>query len=314
MNRRISCLQFIDIFLSLLKSGMNENQAMECFAIQQNTEYIWKMYSEHFNKTFSFSEAFYKTISSMKNSKIKKYKSYFYLSEKTGTLKPLLSFIKEELKENEENRKEFSIIMLYPLFIILLSIFLSILLIFWGLPIIGSFPGISVSHIKNSILFANILVLILFGLFLLIARCFLHKNDFQKSYFRTMNFLCISGIDVQEALEICFSMSFKGRKDKECVLRILSDVRKGKSFYESSAGINRFDLYTLSWIQAGMQTGQIKETLEKAYIHYSEKSKAISKVVMQIMEPAVILITGVYLFILIINCILPVLTSVGGFL
>lgn len=314
MSKRINCLHFIEIYLSLLKSGMNENQAMECFAIQKETEHIWKLYADYFNKSFSFSDAFYKTLQSMKKTHIKEYKSYFYLSEKTGSLKTVLSFIKEELKETSDNKKEFFIVMLYPVFIILLSVFLSLALIFYGLPIISSFPGISVAHIKSSIIYSNFLVIFLLGLFLLVSSYFLHKNDFQKKYFRTMNFLCSSGIDVQEALEICFQMSFKRRKDKECVLKLLSDVRKGRSFYESSVGINRFDLYTLSWIQAGMQTGQIKEILEKSYIHYSEKNKEVAKVVMRILEPAIILITGIYLFSLIMNCVLPVLTSIGGFL
>ena len=101
-------------------------------------------------------------------------------------------------------------------------------------------------------------------------------------------------------------------KERKDVSVILDGIRNGEFLYTSCQKVRRFDIYTQAWLTIAQDNGRITESFEKIYSHYNLARKSSRNVLLKIIEPVVLLAAGIYIVILIVNCIVPIFLTLGS--
>lgn len=304
---RINFRQFLDLFLSMLESSLKLPVVLKSLKEDSSTSFYASKILIEMEKNNSFSHALCTVCK-----EIKSYESMLQMAEETGDIVPVLKNITSDLKEKNENIKNFVITALYPAFIILLALGLSFILYFIGVPYIAEISEISQEELKGGIIKANVWLVISVLLLFVFIKWKMETNDFQYRFFRNLYYLVLNSVGIEAALQFMIKTNGFSLKEKKTVMQVLDGIRKGEELNLICKKIQKFDVFTLTWLSASKNTGNVQKSFHKIFEYYNDKRKENKEIVMRFVEPAVFLISGVYILILIIYCIVPIFLNLGS--
>jgi len=96
--------------------------------------------------------------------------------------------------------------------------------------------------------------------------------------------------------------------------KIKKDIVSGVSFSEAFARTKRFSPYVLGWLSIADINGNLNEISGNIRDHYLQKESKIREIAAKLIEPAVIVLVGIYVLIIMATVILPILSYSGGIL
>jgi type II secretory pathway component PulF len=96
------------------------------------------------------------------------------------------------------------------------------------------------------------------------------------------------------------------------LLTIKKDIASGITFSDAFAKIKRFSPYILGWLSVADTYGNIAEVCGNIREYYERKDNKKRDVAAKLIEPAIIVLVGIYLLIIMVTVILPILTFTGG--
>ncbi|MCL2139949.1 MAG: type II secretion system F family protein, partial [Treponema sp.] len=129
--------------------------------------------------------------------------------------------------------------------------------------------------------------------------------------FYLLSFLLRSNITLIEALSHCI-VSLARSKFGAALLNVKKDIASGIQFSAAFSKIKRFSPYVLGWLSvAGMQ-GNLSDICSSIRDYYEKKDNKTRDIAAKLIEPAVIVLTGLYILIIMVTVILPILTFAGG--
>jgi len=122
---------------------------------------------------------------------------------------------------------------------------------------------------------------------------------------RTLSILAASGVQVLEALDIA-SQVVTNRPMRLAVNRAAAQVREGSNLSSSLEKTGYFPPMLLHLIASGEASGQLDTMLEKAATHQERELNSVMAVFLGLFEPAVILIMGGVVLMIVLGILLPI--------
>ena len=235
-------------------------------------------------------------------------------AELTGNIKDVLERIAGDLRRRQLAKENVINILIYPSIIVLIAIAGTIAIIVKGMPLFISGGLISVgvlSDAKAGIGIAG-MVLLLGGstLFTIYFRIFNNdSNEFRIFYL--LDFLLQSNVTLIEALSYCIT-SMARTKYGKALVSIKKDITSGVPFSEAFARISYFPPYVTGWLSVAGTNGETSEICGNIKNYYSRRDCRNREIAAKLIEPAVIVLTGIYVLIIMLTVILPILTYAGG--
>ncbi len=131
-------------------------------------------------------------------------------------------------------------------------------------------------------------------------------RGFNTSQFaRTLSILAASGVPVLEALDIS-SLVITNRPMRNAVKTAASQVREGSTLSSALERTGYFPPMLLHLIASGETSGQLDSMLEKAATHQERELNAVMAIFLGLFEPAVILIMGGVVLMIVLGILMPI--------
>lgn len=146
------------------------------------------------------------------------------------------------------------------------------------------------------------------------------KIDFSFSFFgvspkeklfftRNLRIMLISGVSIPQALDTLSSVS-KNKKFKEALLKVRTEIIKGKSFSEAIKDFpDIFSELFINMIKAGEEAGTIDKSLESLTRQIEREVELKSKIISAMIYPAVIISAMVVIGMLMLVIVIPSLAA-----
>ena len=242
------------------------------------------------------------------------YLSLITAAELTGNIESVLERIVNDLRKKQKAKETVLNILIYPSIVILLAVFGSVLIIVWGIPHFVSGGLLSADVVSDAItgIFMAGTVLLIGGIMVFAVYFRLFYNDSPEfRIFYTLDFLLHSNINLLEALSHCI-LSAGQTKYGSALVNIKKDIASGISFSAAFAKAKYFSPYVLGWLSVAGTSGSFGEICCGIKDYYAGKDTRTREIAARLIEPAVIMLTGFYILIIMATVVLPILTSIGG--
>lgn len=270
------------------------------------------------------------------------YVSLVKIGEKTGNIHAVLKKLSEYLNQKKVIKDKIKSSLSYPLIVFATAIIVILIIMFFVFPKLESvfevisdgnkdFEEIS-GRIRLSSSFVSIFVLLVFvfslSLFLLYkksysAKCLLDKLCFKIPFLNkytamictydfafSMKLLCSSGIQIVGALEESKDV-VKNEYYKSQIDLVKDSVAEGNGFSQSLADKEVFPKYLKTWMGIGETIGNVSNVFDQVYQYYTMRTDYILKQVAGNAESVFILITGIVIFALVCQFVLPIFNVLG---
>ena len=318
MKRATAALRFSELLLALLKGKTGLLDALSILAregiekpVRENAFSLLKL----MKKGKGLSESL-RIIGEEKVFFEPLYITLIEAAELTGSIETVLGRIASDLQRKQRAKENLMNILIYPATIVFLAIAGTIGIILKGMPLFISAGLLSVTIVeaaKTGIGLAA-LVLLLGGGFLFYVYFRIFNDDSPESrIFYLLDFLMKGNITLTDALSQCI-VSLGHTKYGSALVKIKKDIVSGVSFSEAFKKTRCFSAYVLGWLSIADINGNLNEISGSIRDYYLQKESRIREAAAKLIEPAVIVLVGSYVLIIMVTVILPILSYAGGIL
>ena len=245
-------------------------------------------------------------------------------AELTGSIETALARVAGDLKRKQNAVDNLAKILIYPSIIACLAIAGTVVILKKALPLFISEGLLSdevLSGAKSGVLLAA--AVLFTGACALFAVYFRIYNSDSPEFriFYLMDLLLRSNVSLLETLSHCV-MSLANTKLGGALLAAKKDIASGvafsaaftAAFASASAGVKRFPPYVTGWLSVADLHGNLTEICACIKDYYEQKEERNRELAARLIEPAVIVLTGIYLLIIMMTVLLPLFTHTGGIL
>jgi type II secretory pathway component PulF len=318
MNRETATLHFSEMFLSLLKGKTSLIDALRILSregIESPVKDCAASLLSIMKKGKTLSESFH-LIESCKVSFDSLYLSLITAAEATGNIDEVLEHIVYDLQRKQRAKENVQNIIIYPILVISIAIAGTVIIIAKGFPLFVERDLLSPNVLSDAtagIVMAGI-VLLTGGSFLFIIyyRIFYHDSP-EYTIFYILDFMLRSNFTLPQTLSYCI-MSMKNTKYGKSLVMVKKDIASGVPFSVAFERIRCFTSYVSGWLSVADANGNIIEICGNIKAYYEQKDTKRRTVAAKLIEPAIIVLTGVYILIIMLTVVLPILTYAGAIL
>jgi type IV pilus assembly protein PilC len=132
------------------------------------------------------------------------------------------------------------------------------------------------------------------------------KQAFVVRFCRTMGTLLTGGVPVLEIFGILTDMTTND-VTRSAIAQTRERIVEGSGIAESMAGSQFFPNMVIKMVQSGEKSGSLPEVLDRTADYYEEQVDATVAILVSLLEPAMIMIFGVIVFITVLALYLPVI-------
>lgn len=244
------------------------------------------------------------------------YLSLIAASELTGNIEAVLERIVVDMQRKKRTKENAINILIYPSIVVFLALAGTIALIVKGMPFLISGGLLSASVVTDAKIGIGIAgtVLLAGGAALFITYFKIFNYDLPEfRIFYLLDFLLKSNITLIEALSHCIVNMAKS-KYGAALLNIKKDIVAGINFSAAFARTAYFPAYVLGWLSVADKHGNLDEICGNIKNYYERKDEKRRDAAAKLLEPAIIVLIGLYVLIIMLNVVLPILSYAGGIL
>ncbi|MDR1803608.1 MAG: type II secretion system F family protein [Treponema sp.] len=235
-------------------------------------------------------------------------------AELAGSLETVLERVISDLRRLQAARDNAVNVLIYPAIIVLLAVAGTIALIVKGMPLLISDGFLSAGVVQDAKTGIGIAALVLLSgggaLFVVYYRIFYRETP-EFRIFYLLDFLLHSNVALPEALSHCV-VSMEGTKFSKALIAIKKDIAQGVSFSSAFGRIKQFSPYVRGWLSVAASRGSLNEVTGSIRDYFDNRDSKTRETAARLMEPAVIVLTGSYVLIIMVTVVLPILTFTGG--
>ena len=122
---------------------------------------------------------------------------------------------------------------------------------------------------------------------------------------QTLSILLKGGVDLPEALQVCQAITQNGAI-KNALANSCEAIVQGQPLYESMEATGIFPAELNRMIRVGEETGELKTTMDRIADYYLKKFTRKTKMLMTILEPAVLIVVGVMVLLVLFAVMQPI--------
>ena len=326
---------FIDDLQSLiflLDSGIPIDEAIRTMIKGSSDVSRKNFWTEVFNNLkngFSFSDSLEKVMSNTNLLSLLPFLTFIKISERKGDLLEGLRVFKEFIQERESIKKEILSKLSYPIFLLLSSYFVLLILFAFVIPNFCSVfeEGTAPFYLKV-MLNLGLVIKHYFLVFLIIpvvlAAIFVKVPVLKRiissvPYFRGIidslflyNFFYIAYSGLKSGLKIDSILSFMEKSDifvnqKKIIQKLIRELKEGKSLARSMAEIPVFPPEVVPVISAAEESNNLVEAFRSMYQRYRELAREKVSKIVGFVEPASLLIIGTIIGLVVFSIISSIL-------
>jgi len=327
---------------SLLKSGLSLQNSLEiCSEITANkhNKELCKSIFQKVNNGYSLSESLndYKSIFS------NLYISLVKIGETIGTLDDVFEKLSKYLKSKKQIHEKILQALIYPFVVLIAVVFVILVTVLFVYPRIESVfevftensqeVALKINSLKSGLMIFCFIFLVLILSITLISILYKISSRFRLlfdslvlklpvlgNYIKTietndfsfaMKILCSSYIPFSESLLKAKDV-VKNRSYRKALKDVHDRIVTGADIATAFENENIFPAYLITWINLAQNTGRIDDVFSQIYEYYNTESENISSRIVVTIEPALILLTGLFVFLLVINFVLPIFNLLGA--
>ena len=294
--------------LELLESEIPLKNSLEVLSAENSINMNVKKMSteilEKLSEGFSFSSALNLSSFSIKE----RYLTLISASESGGSLIQALKFIKEIFTQKKELEERIKSVSLYPSLVVSIALAATFVLL----------------HFRNEFLVSVTENELYFGVFTAIAVLFagigavalyikkaMGENVLYSVFF-ALSFLSEAGFDFSNCLDIAIMYSVQDKEINKALLNVKTKIQEGEGLGEAFSHFKIFPKDIVARLSLAEIHGNIDKVTKGIAKSIEKKDVAKRNQCMQLIEPLLILCTGLYILILVETIVLPFLTSFGG--
>jgi len=316
MKRITTTLHFTELLLALIKGNTSLIDSLHILA-REGIERSVKDYASALLLFMKKGRGFSESLRLIQDGKV--YFSPIYITliaaaELTGTIDNVLERIAGDLRRRKQADENAFNILIYPSIIILIAITGTVILIVKGMPIFiagGFLTGEILTNATNGIILAGVVLLsggaVLF--FAYFRMFYLDSPEF--SVFYMLDLLLKNNLSLPDALTQCIT-AMNSTKYGNALIVIKKEITSGIPFSRAFNTFPGLSSYVTGWLAVADMHGNASEICGYIKDYYMQHDTRKREIFTRLIEPAVIVLTGIYLLILILTVILPILTYAGG--
>jgi type II secretory pathway component PulF len=131
--------------------------------------------------------------------------------------------------------------------------------------------------------------------------------------FYLLDFLLKNNVTLSESLSQCI-INMSRTKYGTALVKIKKELSQGIDFSAAFGKIKFFSSYVRGWLSIADTHGNLAEICGSIGNYYAGKDDKLRETAAKLIEPAVIILIGLYVLIIMLTVILPILTHAGGIL
>lgn len=294
--------------LELLESEIPLKNSLEVLSAENSINMNVKKMSteilEKLSEGFSFSSALNLSSFSIKE----RYLTLISASESGGSLIQALKFIKEIFTQKKELEERIKSVSLYPSLVVSIALAATFVLLHFRNEFLVSVPEnelYSGVFTAIAVLFAGI------GAVALYIKKAMGENVLYSVFF-ALSFLSEAGFDFSNCLDIAIMYSVQDKEINKALLNVKTKIQEGEGLGEAFSHYKIFPKDIVARLSLAEIHGNIDKVTKGIAKSIEKKDVAKRNQCMQLIEPLLILCTGLYILILVETIVLPFLTSFGG--
>lgn len=294
--------------LELLESEIPLKNSLEVLSaennINKNVRLLAKEILEKLSEGFSFSSSLKLCSLTIKE----RYLSLISASEAGGSLTQALCFIKEISMQKRDLEQRIKSVSIYPSLVVCVALSASFVLLHFRNQFLVSVPEqdlYSGLFTAIAVLFAGIAAVALY------IKNSMGENILYSVFF-AFSFLTEAGFDFSTCLDIAIMYSAQDKKVNSALLNVKSKIQEGEGIGEAFSHYKVFPKEIVARLTLAEIHGNIDKVTKGIATSIEKKDIAKRNQCMQLIEPLLILCTGLYILILVETIVLPFLTSYGG--
>lgn len=294
--------------LELLESEIPLKNSLEVLSAENSINMNVKKMSaeilEKLSEGFSFSSALNLSSFSIKE----RYLTLISASESGGSLIQALKFIKEIFTQKKELEERIKSVSLYPSLVVSIALAATFVLFHFRNEFLVSVPEnelYSGVFTAIAVLFAGI------GAVALYIKKAMGENVLYSVFF-ALSFLSEAGFDFSNCLDIAIMYSVQDKEINKALLNVKTKIQEGEGLGEAFSHYKIFPKEIVARLSLAGIHGNIDKVTRGIAKSIEKKDVAKRNQCMQLIEPLLILCTGLYILILVETIVLPFLTSFGG--
>lgn len=294
--------------LELLESEIPLKNSLEVLSAENSINMNVKKMSveilEKLSEGFSFSSALNLSSFSIKE----RYLTLISASESGGSLIQALKFIKEIFTQKKELEERIKSVSLYPSLVVSIALAATFVLLHFRNEFLVSVPEnelYSGVFTAIAVLFAGI------GAVALYIKKVMGENVLYSVFF-ALSFLSEAGFDFSNCLDIAIMYSVQDKEINKALLNVKTKIQEGEGLGEAFSHFKIFPKDIVARLSLAEIHGNIDKVTKGIAKSIEKKDVAKRNQCMQLIEPLLILCTGLYILILVETIVLPFLTSFGG--
>ncbi|ULQ59088.1 type II secretion system F family protein [Brucepastera parasyntrophica] len=342
---RKAVLEFTEMMELLVDSGLSLKDALELLA-NMNKKAKPSLLASRLMELIDKGSSFAQAVQASSDVFPSIYRGMVKVGDRVGSVERIFPQLSSYLK-NQKNLKDKIVgSLIYPLFILAVTLFGIIWLVFFIIPrmeiIFSGFGGNAAEQVHANIETMKIVFSII-GIFILLAcaavlvlKLLSRKNaklalaidsrvlkipfvgGFISSW-ETHNFtfametLSAGGVSVeaaiQEAADVVSNTAYK-----QALLDVKKKVLKGISLSSAFTEHSEFPAYMSQWISIGERAGKTEKIFSQIRSYFQDEIENKTARILALVEPGMIVIIGVLLVTLIIGIIVPIFSMYGSLL
>jgi type IV pilus assembly protein PilC len=244
------------------------------------------------------------------------YLSLITAAEATGSIDGALERIAGDLKRRQAAKENIQGVLVYPCIVIAVAIAGTVFIMAKGLPMFmesGLLREDILRDAASGILFAGAVLLSGGGLLFIVYYRIFYTDSPEYSIFHILDFLLKSSITLTDALSYCI-LSVKNPKYAKALVMIKKEIAFGVPFSAAFENAKLFPPYVSGWLAVADKNGSIAEICGNISGYYAQKDARLRNVAAKLTEPAIIVLVGIYILVIMLSVVLPMLTYAGGIL
>lgn len=315
MNNRKIEKKFIDALYEM--QVKRKLTLKDCFEIMKESENrclkrIAKELSKHLEKGESFSNCLmqnpcfdFDTLTI----------AFISLAEKTGDLISSLDFLQKRCERKEKDSQVFLSAIVYPLFVVFFSFVLCLMFLFFG-------DELLCGQNFNRGDFVRKIFFLYAGLFVFDFICFFALKEIlgtNKIYevFSAVDFLINSGISLNFAIRYGTLILNPGEKLWKYFKNVGLKIEQGENLekaFSNGWGYWGKIIKETFFYASRLENGTEEYVFQQICKSLDEEKHKRRQVILSLIEPFFVGITGIFLFLLIVNILMPVMSQTANFI
>jgi len=315
MKSEAAALRFAELLLTLLKGKTSLFDSLHILArdgIEKGVRDSAVSLLSSMKKGKGFSESLRRVKGGVLFAPL--YLTLISAAELAGSLETVLERVINDLRRKQAARENAVNILIYPAIIVFLAVAGTVALIVKGMPLLIAEGFLSADVVQDAKAGIGIAAFVLLSgggaLFIVYFKIFCGDSP-EFRIFYLLDFLLRSNVTLPEALSHCI-MSMGGTKFSAALIAIKKDIAHGVRFSSAFGKIKHFSPYVRGWLSVADAQGDLSEISGSIRDYFGRRDNKTREAAARLMEPAVIVLTGSYVLIIMITVILPILTYTGG--